>query len=173
MMNAATPSWEDDIFDAFKSAGVSQVPYVPDAGHAHLIRRVHADPAMTPLVLTTEEEGVASCCGAWLGGKKSVLLMQSSGVGNCVNMLSLVTNCNFPFLTIVSMRGEYGEFNSWQVPMARATQTSFEMMGVEVMRCNSPDEVGPTVDAALYSVFASEQKIAILLSQRLIGRKVW
>jgi sulfopyruvate decarboxylase TPP-binding subunit len=70
MMNAATPSWEDDIFDAFKSAGVSQVPYVPDAGHAHLIRRVHADPAMTPLVLTTEEEGVASCCGAWLGGKK-------------------------------------------------------------------------------------------------------
>ena len=57
--------------------------------------------------------------------------------------------------------------------MARATQTSFEMMGIEVMRCNSPDEVGPTVDAALYSVFASEQKIAILLSQRLIGRKVW
>ena len=99
--------------------------------------------------------------------------MQSSGVGNCVNMLSLVTNCNFPFVTIVSMRGEYGEFNSWQVPMARATPTSFEMMGVEVMRCNSPEEVGPTVDAALYAGFASDQKIAILLSQRLIGHKEW
>jgi len=173
-MASSTPHiWEDDIYDSFKKAGVSQIPYVPDAGHAHLIRRVHADPNMHPIVLTTEEEGVASSCGAWLGGKKSVLLMQSSGVGNCVNMLSLVTNCNFPFLTIVSMRGEFGEFNSWQVPMARATQTSFEMMGIEVMRCNSPDEVGPTVDAALYATFASEQKIAILLSQRLIGRKEW
>ena len=173
-MAVSTPHiWEDDIYNAFKKAGISQVPYVPDAGHAHLIRRVHDDPDMTPIVLTTEEEGIASSCGAWLGGKKSVLLMQSSGVGNCVNMLSLVTNCNFPFVTIVSMRGEYGEFNSWQVPMARATPTSFEMMGIEVMRCASPEEVGPTIDAALYAAFASEQKNAILLSQRLIGRKEW
>ena len=57
--------------------------------------------------------------------------------------------------------------------MARATPTSFEMMGIEVMRCNRPEEVGPAVDAALYAAFASEQKIAILLSQRLIGRKEW
>ena len=57
--------------------------------------------------------------------------------------------------------------------MARATPPRFEMMGVEVMRCNSPDDVRPTVDAALYAAFASEQKIAILLSQRLIGRKEW
>ena len=93
-MAVSTPHiWEDDIYTALKKAGISQVPYVPDAGHAHLIRRVHDDPDMTPIVLTTEEEGIASSCGAWLGGKRSVLLMQSSGVGNCVNMLSLVTNC--------------------------------------------------------------------------------
>ena len=165
--------WGDDIYTAFKDAGIDQVAYVPDAGHKRLINACIADNDIKAVSLTTEEEGIASSCGAWLGGKKSVLLMQSSGVGNCVNMLSLVTNCNFPFVTIVSMRGEYGEFNSWQVPMARATPTSFEMMGVEVMRCNSPEEVGPTVDAALYAAFASEQKIAILLSQRLIGRKEW
>ena len=85
MAETAPHSWEDDIFDALKNAGVSQIPYVPDAGHSHLIQRVHNDPDMTPIVLTTEEEGIASSCGAWLGGKKSVLLMQSSGVGNCVN----------------------------------------------------------------------------------------
>ena len=165
--------WEDDIFNSLKKAGVSQIPYVPDASHSHLIRLVHDDPEMSPIVLTTEEEGIASSCGAWLGGKKSVLLMQSSGVGNCVNMLSLISNCNFPFVAIVSMRGEYGEFNSWQVPMARATQTSFEMMGIEVMRCNKAEEVGSTVDAAIFAAFASEQKIAVLLSQQLIGRKEW
>ena len=89
-MAVSTPHiWEDDIYNAFKKADISQIPYVPDAGHAHLIQRVHDDPDMTPIVLTTEEEGIASSCGAWLGGKKSVLLMQSSGVGNCINMLSL------------------------------------------------------------------------------------
>ena len=70
-MAVSTPHiWEDDIYNAFKKAGISQVPYVPDAGHAHLIRRVHDDPDMTPIVLTTEEEGIASSCGAWLGGKE-------------------------------------------------------------------------------------------------------
>ena len=171
--NKPTQGWEDDIYDCFVRHNISQIPYVPDAGHAHLIRRIHGTPQMYPIVLTTEEEGVASSCGAWLGGQKSVLLMQSSGVGNCINMLSLVSNCNFPFVTIVSMRGEWGEFNYWQVPMSRATPGSFDLMGIDVKRCDNPEDVASTVDAALYAAFASEQKIAILLSQRLIGRKEW
>ncbi len=57
--------------------------------------------------------------GAWLGGVRGVLLMQSSGVGNCVNLLSLVQECRFPLLMIVTMRGEWGETNPWQVPMGR------------------------------------------------------
>ena len=71
------------------------------------------------------------------------------------------------------MRGEWGEFNHWQVPMSRATQGSFNLMGIDVKRCDASEDIAPTVDAALYAAFASEQKIAILLSQRLIGRKVW
>ena len=94
-------------------------------------------------------------------------------IRDSINMLSLVSNCNFPFVTIVSMRGEWGEFNYWQVPMSRATPGSFDLMGIDVKRCDSPEDVAPTVDAALYAAFASEQKIAILLSQRLIGRKEW
>ena len=85
-------AWPEQIFDIFKRGGVRQVAYVPDAGHAQVIRRVHADPDMHAIVLTTEEEGVATCCGAWLGGERSVLLMQSSGVGNCINMMSLIQN---------------------------------------------------------------------------------
>ena len=171
--NNTRTRWADDIYECFIQHNITQIPYVPDAGHAHLIRRIHDNPKMQPIILTTEEEGVASSCGAWLGGQKSVLLMQSSGVGNCINMLSLVSNCNFPFVTIVSMRGEWGEFNYWQVPMARATKNSFELMGISVNRCNKPEDVAQTVDAALFAAFSSEQKIAVLLSQRLIGRKEW
>ena len=165
--------WEEQLYQLLIKHEVSLLPYVPDAGHAALISKADKGDEITTVVLSTEEEGVALNCGAWLGGKKSVLLMQSSGVGNCINMLSLVSNCNFPFVTIVSMRGEWGEFNYWQVPMSRATPGSFDLMGIDVKRCDSPEDVAPTVDAALYAAFASEQKIAILLSQRLIGRKEW
>ena len=71
------------------------------------------------------------------------------------------------------MRGEFGEFNSWQVPMSSATQGSLELMGLNVQRVDKEDDVGPTVAAALYSAYSSDQKIAILLSQKLIGSKKW
>ncbi|MCG8691597.1 MAG: hypothetical protein MI806_10350, partial [Minwuiales bacterium] len=104
-----TVSWPDDIFDALTAADVRQVAYVPDAGHSRLIERCLADAAKTCVPLTTEEEGVALLAGGWLGGERGVLLMQSSGVGNCTNMFSLIQTCRFPLLSIVTMRGHWGE----------------------------------------------------------------
>jgi hypothetical protein len=100
------PTWQADVFAALKRAEISQLGYVPDAGHAHLINAAHADPEIRTTVLTTEEEGIALAAGAWLGGQRAVLLMQSSGVGNCINMLSLPVNCRMPFLTLVTIRGK-------------------------------------------------------------------
>jgi len=172
-MERATPAWQDQVFDILKRGEVRQVAYVPDAGHAHLIRQVHADPQLRGIVLTTEEEGVAVACGAWLGGERAVLLMQSSGVGNCINMLSLLENGRFPFLCLVTMRGEWAEFNPWQVPMARATRTCLEAMGVRVLCAERPEEVAETVQAGLDAAFAGGEAVAVLLAQRLIGRKQW
>jgi sulfopyruvate decarboxylase TPP-binding subunit len=119
---ASAPAWQEAVFKVLKEGNVRQVAYVPDAGHSEAIRRAIADPDIEDVVLTTEEEGVALVSGAWLGGQRAVLLMQSSGVGNCVNMFSLLRSANFPFLTLVTMRGEYAEFNPCQGPMGRATQ---------------------------------------------------
>ena len=88
-------------------------------------------------------------------------------------MLSLLSNCNFPFVTIITMRGEFGEYNSWQVPMSSATKGSLRLMGLNVQRVEQKEEVGPTVNAALYSAYSSDQRIAVLLSQKLIGHKKW
>jgi sulfopyruvate decarboxylase alpha subunit len=165
--------WQESLFQRLKAGGIRQVPYVPDAGHSHVIRRARQEPEMIAYPLTTEEEGVAAVAGAWLGGDRAALLMQSSGVGNCVNMFSLLVNCRFPFLTIVTMRGEEAEFNPWQVPMGRATPAVLELMGISVRRVDDGAEVGPTVDAAIDDAFVSDQRVAILLSQRLLGRKRW
>ncbi|MEG2631147.1 MAG: phosphonopyruvate decarboxylase, partial [Comamonas sp.] len=71
------PDWQKAVFNVLKAGGVQQIAYVPDAGHSHVIRSAIADPDITDVVLTTEEEGVALCSGAWLGGQRAVLLMQS------------------------------------------------------------------------------------------------
>lgn len=165
--------WPFEIFQVLKNVGIAQLCYVPDAGHSRLINLSHDDPAVRTTVLTTEEEGVALCAGAWLGGQRAVLLMQSSGVGNCVNMLSLMNACRFPFLTLVTMRGEWAEFNPWQIPMGRATQGSFELMGVKVMRIETPDEAADVVSSAAALAFDGDQQVAVLISQRMLGRKKW
>lgn len=175
-MTHSTPeplAWQEEIFSLLKQANVRQVAYVPDAGHAHVIRRTQADPDMRDVVLTTEEEGVAVVSGAWLGGERAVLLMQSSGVGNCVNMFSLLESCRLPLLTLVTMRGEYAEFNPWQNPMGQRTAAALELMGITVYRADRPEDVAEIVDAGLVSAFDAEQRVAILLSQSLIGRKKW
>src|SRR5476651_2890802 len=116
-MTTQAAHWPDRLFDTFKRAGIRQVGYVPDAGHARLIDRCRADHDIRDVVLTTEEEGVALAAGAWLVGERAALLMQSSGVGNCINMLSLSRTCQFPLLMVITMRGEWEEFNPWQEPM--------------------------------------------------------
>ena len=166
-------NWEDELFRLLKTHNISYLPFVPDAGHATVLSLAEDDNQITPVVLTTEEEGVAFCCGAWLGGARSVLLMQSSGAGNCINMMSLIANCNFPFVTLVTMRGDFGEFNSWQVPMGQATQSCLEAIGLKTHIVEEADQLVRTVDAALYSAYSSDQRIAVLMSQKLIGRKEW
>lgn len=165
--------WPGDIFSALKAARVRQVAYVPDGGHADLIRAVHADRSMVAIPLTTEEEGVALVSGAWLGGDRACLLMQSSGVGNCVNMFSLVRNMGGPFLTFVTMRGEWGEFNPWQVPMGTGTPDAFRLMGIHVLRADEPRQVGPAAAAGIRMAYEGGNAVAVLLGQQLVGAKVF
>ena len=170
---AESLDWRDEVFAALKQAEIRQVAYVPDAGHARLIELCRDDPEIRAVPLTSEEEGVALLAGAWLGGQRGALLMQSSGVGNCINMLSLTQIFRFPFLTLVTMRGEWGEFNPWQVPMGSTTQSVFELSGIKVLRASHPDEVREVMEAAAGQAYNACTPTAVLLSQRLIGAKVF
>ena len=170
---ADEPAWPDQLFEVLKQADIRQVGYVPDAGHARLIERCKADAAIRDVVLTTEEEGVALAAGAWLGGERGALLMQSSGVGNCINMLSLMRTCRFPLVMIVTMRGEWEEFNPWQVPMGLIVEPVLRLCEAETYRAQEPGEVASIAERALQQAFGGDRIVAILLSQQLIGRKLW
>jgi sulfopyruvate decarboxylase alpha subunit len=173
VQDAAIENWPVSLHQILKRAQVKQMGYVPDAGHSRLIELFLADPDAISTVLTTEEEGIGLIAGAWLGGQRSVLLMQSSGVGNCINMLSLAAMSRFPLLMLVTMRGEWAEFNPWQVPMGRATGTSLHAMGVHCLRVDTPQDLLDTAESACTLAFEADQQIAILISQRMLGQKKW
>lgn len=167
------PAWPNAIYRVLKEAAVRQASYVPDAGHARLIELMHADADIQTTVLTTEEEGVALSAGAWLGGQRSVLLMQSSGVGNCINMLSLATVGRFPLLMLVTMRGEWAEFNPWQVPMGMGAAAALAAVGVRTMRAETAEDLVEIVGSAGSLAYEADQQVAVLIAQRLVGAKKW
>ncbi|MEE8248122.1 MAG: thiamine pyrophosphate-binding protein [Alphaproteobacteria bacterium] len=163
--------WSDEVHRILAAHRVRQVAYVPDAGLARLIELCQADPEMRAVPLTSEQEGVGLLAGAWLGGERGALLMQSSGVGNCLNLLSLSRTCRFPLLLIATMRGEWGEFNPWQVPMGQAAGQALELAGVVVERAESAADVGPMVEAAARLAFDGGARVAVLVAQRVVGFK--
>ena len=163
--------WPDAIYGQFRRVGIRQVGYVPDAGHSRLIELCVKDPNIHDVVLTTEEEGVGLAAGAWLGGERSALLMQSSGVGNCINALSLASSCGFPLLMLVTMRGETGERNPWQVPMGQATPEALRLAGVRTLRLERAEEASAVANTAAKAAFEEQSAVALLISQQLIGVK--
>ena len=165
--------WWKDIYSAMKEADVKQVAYVPDAGHAKLINACIADNDMRAVPLTTEEEGIAMMAGAWLGGQRGVLLMQSSGVGNCINMVGLLKTCRFPLATFITMRGQWHEFNPWQMPMGNGTQPALEAMDVNGRTVDDPADVAAQSAALLHRAFVGMQAGALLLHQRLMPIKTF
>ena len=175
MINQPSPSahWASEVHKLFQKYKIQMISFVPDGGLKEIIERCQQDTGIKSVTLTTEEEGVAFAAGAFLGGVRTALLMQSSGVGNCINMLSLPKICNMPLLMLVTMRGEWGEFNPWQVPMGQATPVVLEAAGVIVYRVDSREAVASTVEAAIKLAFNSRQRVAILLSQQMLGSKTF
>ena len=166
-------NWQDKVYKLLKNEGVNLFSYVPDAGHKILIDNATKDNSVIAIPLTSEEEGIGIAAGSHLGGSKAVLLMQSSGVGNCINQLSLINHGQFPFLTIVTMRGEFGEGNPWQYAMGQAVVPSLNSIGINCLKIDNEYDVESTAKAALTMVFKSERSVAVLLSQKLIGAKAF
>jgi sulfopyruvate decarboxylase TPP-binding subunit len=169
--SAAQVGWPDRIHAVFKKHAIKHVGYVADNGIARLIDLCENDPEITEVALASEAEGAGLVLGAVLGGERAALLMQSSGVGNCVNTFSILKNCAAPCVLVVSMRGESDDFNSWQVPMGSITEPVLTLCGFHCIRVENEADVGPATEAACEMAFGGvNPQVAILLAQRMVSR---
>jgi sulfopyruvate decarboxylase alpha subunit len=173
MTEPKEPEWARKLFAQLVDGGVTLFTHVPDAGNAALIRLAEQHNETSALLLSSEQEGIGICAGADLVGGRSVVCMQSSGVGNCVNVLSLVEGGRFPVFMVVTMRGDYGEMNPWQYPMGQAVDAVLDAMGVLVFRVDTEDDLEVATNAALSACFRGGKGVALVLSQRFLGAKAF
>ena len=165
-------TWTEIVFEKLKAHGLEVVCHVPDGVLAPLIRRTEADPFFTVVPLTREEEGVGVLAGAYLGGRRGILMMQVSGLGNSVNGLaSLAIPYQIPFPMLISQRGELGEFNPAQIAMGRAARPVLDALDIPHYTLGSVDRVATLLDGAIKTAYAAQRPAALFLSTEMVGWK--
>jgi sulfopyruvate decarboxylase alpha subunit len=169
-----TTGWSDTMLATFKRNEIRLATYVPDKVIVPLIQGVHADPYFTAFTATREEEAVGICAGAWMGGMRSVLLMQTSGFANTPNALaSLVVAYQLPLVLVVSERGTLGEFNIGQVWSSRLVAPVCATLGIEHHVLQRGDDVEFIVDRSIKQAMATLAPVVFVLSPLLTGGKVF
>jgi len=168
---APTNDWSADTLAALKDLEIRQIAYVPDAGLTALLQSADEEPDIAMTSVVTEEDAVALSGGAWLGGQRALVAMQSSGVGNILNMLTLPRICEMPLLMLVTMRGEQGETNPWQHSTGMAVTAMLETVGMEVRRVEAAGDVGAAVRKAGEDAFGENRQICVQIAQSVIGFK--
>ncbi|MDP2296509.1 MAG: thiamine pyrophosphate-binding protein [Pseudolabrys sp.] len=166
--------WYEIVLETLKANDVKLVVYVPDKVFTPLIKAVHADPYFIAFTATREEEAVGIVTGAWMGGMRGAMLMQTSGFGTIPNALaSLVVPSQIPALIFVSERGTLGEFNLGQALVCRTMRPVLDSIGIETHTITRHDELEFIVDRSIKQAVATQAPVTFILSPLLTGGKVF
>jgi sulfopyruvate decarboxylase alpha subunit len=169
-----TRAWHEIVADVLKRHEVRLVTYVPDNVLRPLLDTVHADPFFTAFATTREEEALGIIAGAWMGGLRGILLMQTSGFGTLANVIaSLAVPFQIPVLMMVSERGTLGEFNLGQALVAKTMRPVLDAVAVEHHTMTRLDEVEFIVDRTIRQAVATQAPACLILSPLLTGGKVF
>lgn len=173
-MQSRTATWYDVVLATLKSNNVRLVVYVPDKVFTPLIKALHADAFFTTFPCTREEEAIGIVTGAWMGGLRGAVLMQTSGFGTVPNALaSLVVPSQIPALIFVSERGTLGEFNLGQAMVCKTMRPVLDSLGIENHTITRQDELAFIVDRSIKQAVATQAPVTFILSPLLTGGKVF
>ena len=169
-----TRVWHEIVLQTLKRNDIRLVPYVPDRVLTTLIKNIHADPFFTAFPTAREEEAIGIVSGAWMGGMRGAILMQTSGFATLPNVLaSLALPYQIPLIMFVSERGTLGEFNYGQSLVCRTMRPVLDSLAMEHHTMTRLDELEFTVDRSIKQAIATQAPVALILSPLLTGGKVF
>jgi sulfopyruvate decarboxylase alpha subunit len=167
-------AWHEIVRASLKANDVKLIVYVPDRVFTPLIEALHADKFFTTFAATREEEALGIVTGAWMGGMRGAVLMQTSGFGTIPNALaSLVVPSQIPALIFVSERGTMGELNLGQALVYKTMRPVLNSLAVENVTITRQDELAFTLDRSIKQAVATQAPVTFILSPLLTGGKVF
>jgi sulfopyruvate decarboxylase alpha subunit len=166
-------TWHNVLRGVLRANEIRLAAYVPDNVLKPLLTDLHDDPFFDAFPVTREEEGLGIVSGAWMGGMRGVLLMQTSGFATLPNVLaSLAAAFRIPVLMIVSERGTLGEFNYGQALVCKTMRPVLDSLALEHHTCTRLDELEFIADRTIKQAFSTQSPAALILSPLLTGGKV-
>lgn len=161
-------TWRDDIVAALKANNIALIVHVADTVLAPIIRKLEADPFFTVVTLSREEEGIGILTGAYMGGQRGALLLQSSGLGNTLNAFgTLALPYQIPFLVLMSPRGGFMEHNLVQLAWGKAVPKTIDALDMQLFEMTSPDEVAYMVDKGIKHALVSRRPVVLSITTQL------
>jgi sulfopyruvate decarboxylase alpha subunit len=162
--------WHKHIADALRRNDIRTFATVPDFIVSQVLEHLWADEGCRVVTAAREEEGLGILSGAFLAGERGALLMQNSGLGNCVNTLaSLNVASQIPVVMVISHRGDLGEYNAAQVPMGQAAEQVLRALDVRYVTPHTIVEFEAEADGLIKLAYTRSLPVAFLLPNDLTG----
>ena len=169
----ADASWGKHMADVLRRNGIRLFATVPDYIVSQTLEHLWADAECTVVTTCREEEGLGLLSGAYLAGKRGALLMQNSGLGNCVNTLGSLNGASqIPVVLVISHRGDLAEFNPAQVPMGQAAERILDALDIRHIMPRSIPELEAQADGLIKLGYTRSLPVAFLLPAELTGGKL-
>lgn len=162
--------WSKAIADTLRRNDIRTFATVPDFIVSQVLEHLWADDECKVVTVTREEEGLGLLSGAYLAGQRGALLMQNSGLGNCVNTIaSLNVASQIPVVMVISHRGDLGEYNAAQVPMGQAAERVLEALEIRTAMPHTVEEFEAEADGLIKLAYTRQMPVAFLLPNDLTG----
>ena len=156
------------IVAGLKKAGINFVATLPDEKMVALIRAVEKDTDLKHVPLCREEEGIGICAGAYLGGKRSAIIMQNAGFLNSCNALT-TTSLQFqiPLLMLIYYAGDIGDRGF--TTLGSVTEPVLQAMGFRSYVLRRREEIDAILSGAQILADDSKRPVAVLLAKSVLG----
>jgi sulfopyruvate decarboxylase subunit alpha len=160
----------DEALEGLRQAGIDFVSGLPDGWQRPLHERIEADPAIRYVPVCNEGVGFAVCAGAWLGGRKTALIMENSGLRVAAeNVARISLGTGVPVLMMLSYRGDVGETEHWGIPHGIVVEPLLKALRVPYLIVRTPNKLRPAIVRAQLTAEAQLHPTAVLIS----GSCVW
>lgn len=157
------------IVDSLVRNKVEFITTVPCKQLAGVIEGVEACADIMHVPSNKEDEGMGLCAGAYMGGKRSAIIMQNTALGVTANTLAtLIQYYAIPLPMIISYRGEIGERVGIQVEMAVHTKAILDQLNIQTYHFHQPSDV-EEMDSILNHTYMSRKPTAILTDSNFWG----